>query len=389
MVVLRSRKVTTPPTTTSKRSRTRRASPHGKSKTAVAVRSTRSKTPSPRTREATSPPRARVTRSRAEAISHAKGADWVYTPQEVNDASITYANALNAAPLTPVVKAILDQAPKSSGGKFVAAPYIFIDRDFIHYEDKSKRYTMYPMVYPIKPPSGKKYSLEADEDNMKVLLEVVALSVHSILYNAGMGHRHKRFAGMLGIQIGVSVGQHYIAYIYDNGKFSFFDSGDPKQCDKQQETNNTYIILMEALRLTVPSTTTITPICNTGVFETAAGVSEDVFNYIGQNIFCHSWSLWFLYQSLVLGKTMSQIDEMAGTGIHADRDNLWLIKRFVYTTIIPLARQTSLYRKETFKPFTFYIDDPDYRSGKFVSVKSRATKNRIVLPIPELPVHTA
>ena len=307
-------------------------------------------------------------------------------PQDVNEASIVYARALNADPLTPVVKAILDKAPKRRGGKFVAAPYIFIDRDFIHYEDKSEGYKMYRMRYPIDPPSGKKYSLEADEENMRVLIEVIALSVHSILYNTGMGTRYKRFAGMLGIQIGVSVGQHYVSYIYDNGKLSFFDSGDPKQCDLQRETNNTYIILMEALRLTLPATKNIVPTCNTGVFETAAGVSEDVFNYIGQNIFCHSWSLWFLYQSLVLGKTMSQIDEMAGSGIHADRDNLWLIKRFVYETIIPLAGLTSLYNEASFKPFTFYIHDPDYKSGDFVSVRRRDTKNKVVMPIPDLPV---
>lgn len=374
MVTLRSRTVTATPAPSRTRASTRRSTRK--------VASPKPKSPSPRTRRV-SPPRTRMTRSRAKAISQTKGADWVYPPPVVNNASIVYADALNATSLTMVVQSILNKAPKGRAKtKFVAAPYIFVDRDVIHYEDKDDGYKMVRMDYGVPPPKGKKYSLEADEENMDVLLNVIAPSVHSILYSAGLGARNKtRFAGVLGIQIGVSVGQHYVAYVYDNGKFAFFDSGDPKQCDEQRHSNNTYIILVEAIRLTVNKWNDDTT-CNTGVFETAAGVSEDVFNYIGQNIFCHSWSLWFLYQFIVLKKPMSQIDEMAGTGIHADRDNLWRIKRFVYDTIIPLAGLNRLYRDPAFLPFTYYIHDSDYRSGDFVSVSRRAAKNITVLPIP-------
>lgn len=362
-----------------KRSSTRRVS----KRSATPKRKTPSPRSPPRTKKLASPPRTRVTRSRAKAMSMSKHvSESVYTPKAVNDASIFYANALNSSPLTPVIQAILNQMPKSRGGKMVAAPYIFIDREAIHYEVKEKGYVMEPMEYGVPPPKGKGYSLEADEDNMSVLLDIIAPSVHSILYDAKLGTRYKRFAGMLGIQIGVNVGQHYVAYVYDNGKFAFFDSGDPKQCDEQRTTNNTYIVLMEALRLTV--TKAIIPVCNTGVFETAAGVSEDGYNYIGQNIFCHSWSLWFLYQFNVLKKTMAEIDDMAGSGIHADRDNLLRIKRFVYETIIPIAGLTHLYSAPKFQPFIYYINDPEYKSGEFVTFRQRATKNRYVIPIPNL-----
>lgn len=331
-----------------------------------------------------------MTRSRAKAISQADGADWVYPPPIVNQASIVYADALNATSLTMVVQSILNKAPKGRAKtKFVAAPYIFVDRNYIHYEDKDEGYKMFKMEYGVPPPKGTKYSLEADEGNMDILLGVIAPSVHSILYTSGLGRKStSRFAGVLGIQIGVSVGQHYVAYVYDNGKFAFFDSGDPKQCDDQRHSNNTYIILVEAIRLTVDKWKDDTT-CNTGVFETAAGVSEDVFNYIGQNIFCHSWSLWFLYQFIVLKKTMPEIDEMAGTGIHADRDNLWRIKRFVYDTIIPIAGLNRLYRDPAFLPFTYYIHDPDYQSGDFVSVRARNARNTSVLPVPGITIRDA
>ena len=86
---------------------------------------------------------------------------------------------------------------------------------------------------------------------------------------------------------------------------------------------------------------------------------------------------------------MRQIDEMAGTGIHADRNNLWLIKRFVYDTLIPIAGLNRLYQDPAFLPFTYYIHDPDYQSGDFVSVRARNARNTSVLPVPGITIRDA
>ena len=58
------------------------------------------------------------------------------------------------------------------------------------------------------------------------------------------------------------------------------------------------------------------------------GVSHKMNDYIGQNIFCHTWSMWFFYMFFFEGITMAQIDELAGTGRIKNKNNLLLIKKF-------------------------------------------------------------
>ena len=53
-------------------------------------------------------------------------------------------------------------------------------------------------------------------------------------------------------------------------------------------------------------------VVNSNTFEEARGVSENLFNFVVQNIFCHTWSIWFIYQFIVLNKSMTQINNKAG-----------------------------------------------------------------------------
>ena len=94
-------------------------------------------------------------------------------------------------------------------------------------------------------------------------------------------------------------------------------------------------------------------------FEEAGGVSEDPFNYVAQNIFCHSWSLWFLYQFIVNNKTMKDIDKFAGKGSAKNKNNLILIKTFIYTLLIPKLALDKLLSFGLFDYFRYIIINND------------------------------
>lgn len=40
-------------------------------------------------------------------------------------------------------------------------------------------------------------------------------------------------------------------------------------------------------------------VVNSKTFEEAGGVSENPFNFVAQNIFCHNWSIWFILDLLL------------------------------------------------------------------------------------------
>ena len=304
------------------------------------------------------------------------------TIDEVNEASSLYAKHLNGKGLTPVIQDLLTGNVSRPG--FVAAPYIFFDRDGFDYENKNKKYSLVSSLYYETDAS---YSINLDDvkNSYNELVGTVASSMLFVFEKYGIGTKHKKFAGMLGVKIynieeDEDVGEHYVAYIYDEGKFEFFDSGAPGTCKSQARDNNTYIILNSAFsKIASANGHRLTTSCNTGTFETAAGVSEDEYNYIGQNIFCHSWSLWFLYQRIVLGRTMTEINKMAGKGADADKDNLLRIKSFIYTYMIPKAGLSDLYCDSDFQGFTYYIDNPPASKSK------RTVPRRTVQPIPGLP----
>lgn len=304
------------------------------------------------------------------------------TLDEVNEASDLYAQNLNGQGLTPVIQDLLSGNVSRPG--FIAAPYMFFNRNGFDYESKQKKYELVDSLYA---DTDESYMVDLDnvEESYDELTGRIADSMLFVLEKYGIGTKHKKFAGMMGVKIynmeaNEEVGDHYVAYIYDEGKFEFFDSGAPGNCKAQSEENNTYIILQTVFkRIAAANKHKLTTSCNTATFETAAGISEDEYNYVGQNIFCHSWSLWFLYQRIVLGRSMSDINKMAGKGDDADKDNLLLIKTFIYTYMIPKAGLSLLYCDPKFQGFTYYIDNPPQPKSKRVTVR------RTVQPIPGLP----
>jgi len=304
------------------------------------------------------------------------------TLDEVNEASDLYAQHLNGQGLTPVIQDLLSGNVSRSG--FVAAPYMFFNRNGFDYESKQKKYELVDSLYA---DTDESYMIDLDnvEDSYDELSGRVADSMLFVLEKNGIGTKHNKFAGMMGVKIynmeaNEEVGDHYVAYIYDEGKFEFFDSGAPATCKVQADENNTYIILHSVVkRIAANNKHKLSSSCNTGTFETAAGVSEDEYNYVGQNIFCHSWSLWFLYQRIVLGRSMADINKMAGKGTDADKDNLLLIKTFIYTYMVPKAGLSMLYCEPKFRGFTYYIDNPSQSKSK------RKIVRKTVKPIPGLP----
>lgn len=82
-------------------------------------------------------------------------------------------------------------------------------------------------------------------------------------------------------------------------------------------------------------------------------------DYIDQNIFCHSWSLWFVYQIIIglkSGFTIAQVVGQINNSCGTPRENLMRIKDFV----IWLCEQVLEYKLEA----SFYIIyNPPHLSG--------------------------
>ena len=296
------------------------------------------------------------------------------TMKKVNEASKLYANTLNSRPLTPVVQTILDSANVANKTKFVAAPYVFFDIDGFNYEDENSNYDLVPTtLYNGISEDTIVDLINVTNPEVKNTLETnVASSYQTLLHMYKFGKKHKQFAGLVGIKLHdmenalVEVGAHYVAYIYDNGNFSFFDSGMAGSCKSQSELNNTFIILKTALgNIAKANKVRFTSKCNLGTFETEAGVTEDEYNYVGQNIFCHSWCLWFLYQRMVLNNSMNAIDNMAvaSSQHELDKQNLIRIKSFIISYILPTAGISELYKNKEFHPFFYYIVNPPKVNG--------------------------
>jgi hypothetical protein len=96
-------------------------------------------------------------------------------------------------------------------------------------------------------------------------------------------------------------------------------------------------------------------VVNSKTFEEAGGVSENPFNFVAQNIFCHTWSIWFIYQFIVLNKSITQINNKAWKGPSKNKHNLILIKTFIYNKLINLLKLDKLLSFRLFDYFRFII----------------------------------
>lgn len=244
---------------------------------------------------------------------------------EINEASLVYANALNADLSTYMKNFIASLSPIKRKG-LVLAPYTYFDYNGF---DVDLRNEMIPHSYDgeeaIELYSGSEESRERIALNYKAVLDTYS----------PRWMKARIVIGLIGITMAQDesdkedLSAHYAAYIFRRGAggkpstLNYFDSagwtGDE--------------IYWYAIRGTFPVTDANAK-ANVSIFESGGGVSQSEYTYIGQNIFCHSWALWFWYQLLDQGLSMSEVEQMAGTGSLKNQKNLIRIKTFIYRILI-------------------------------------------------------
>jgi hypothetical protein len=231
-------------------------------------------------------------------------------------ASELYADLLNSTSMTNHMIKLL----RNVDG-ITVVPYCYFHDDRMDYEIKE----------------GKTYTDEITSDDYPVnnvdlsdVGDIVSYVVPIFRSKIPKRRRGNKVCGLIGVPIpnndDPNANQdHYVSYIYYNETLMYFDSA----IDGEYKSNETYNILIAAFN---PKKIVV----NKKTFETACGLSESQHNYVAQNIFCHTWSLWFLYHTLVKDKNMTSINRMAPKtrGDEYDRDTLIKIKQFVYNTLL-------------------------------------------------------
>ncbi len=251
-------------------------------------------------------------------------------------ASELYADILNSSSMSNHISKLL-----KSQSTYRIAPYCYFQPEYIDYEERKKGgfgEDLKNMAYPID---------KIDFNNTQDLVNYLVPTYKKII-----GSRRKNLCGLIGVPIldindpdAEPLGDHYVAYAFDGETLYYFDSA----IDGDYTTTETFQILA----LTFSPKNFIT---NKKTFETAGGVSENPYNYVAQNIFCHSWCLWFLYQFVVSKKTMATIDRFAPKkGKNRDKENLIRIKRFVHDILIPHLEIDVLNKLSLFEAFKFII----------------------------------
>ena len=255
-----------------------------------------------------------------------------------------YADYLNSTSMTNHIINLVGSSAKKK--KIDVAPYCYFQPNIIDYESKKgSKYDNELKAAKYKVPM---IDLTSDDD----LKEYLVPAYKKIL------PKNKSVCGLIGVPIpneeDPEIDQdHYVSYIYNKEEDTlyYFDSA----IDKDYKTNETYKILIFTFE---PKKV----VKNTKTFETAGGVSESPYTYIAQNIFCHSWSLWFLYQIINEDKTIRYINNL-GSAKKSERDleNLIRIKKFVYKKLIPLLELNVLFDFSLFDAFRYIIikDNPE------------------------------
>lgn len=134
---------------------------------------------------------------------------------------------------------------------------------------------------------------------------------------------NKRFnIGIFAIKEG---GDHYLAFILDNALKELwpFDSLETYSLDRSE---NLYNYLYPDYD---KATTKICSGCKKYEPLRSDNISSE--DYVDQNIFCHTWSLWFIYQILQgikESKTMEQLFTLLDNSCGTPRENLLTIKSF-------------------------------------------------------------
>tara|TARA_Y100000996_G_scaffold411877_1_gene396852 strand:+ start:684 stop:1523 length:840 start_codon:yes stop_codon:yes gene_type:complete len=266
-------------------------------------------------------------------------------------ASELYADILNSTSMTNHMMKLL------KGVKNIKiVPYCYFHNDRMDYEEKKGKF------YSNEEPASISYAVE--EVELSDINDIVSYVVPLYRTKIPKNLKNTRLCGMIGVPIPneeePDINQdHYVTYIYENGTLMYFDSA----ITNKYSGDETYNILISVFN---PEKT----IVNKKTFETAGGVSESEYTYIAQNIFCHSWSLWFLYNILVNEKDMSSINRMAprAKGDKYDRATLIKIKTFVFNIL--LDKLNLLYIKDInlFDSFKFIIENNN--PNKYIKIIS-------------------
>ena len=254
--------------------------------------------------------------------------------QPVLMASELYADYLNSMPMSLHIKKLLGKTDVK------IVPYCYFFPDKMDYEK----------------PKGQSYhddllteQYDVDEIDLQDPDDIINHLIPS--YKKHIPKNAKALCGLIGVPIpseDENEQDHYVSFVFKNDTLYYFDSA----IDKDYATTETFIILFNTFK---PKNV----ITNSKTFEEAGGMSEDPFNYIAQNIFCHSWSLWFLYQFIVKGSSMKTIDSFAGKGRDKSKNNLILIKKFIYNELIPKIGLDDLKRFGLFDYFRYIIINND------------------------------
>lgn len=261
-------------------------------------------------------------------------------------ASTIYADYLNNSSMGNHILNVV----KNTSEPISIVPYCYFHREFMDYEPKQG--TKFSNELKYKKYKKEIIDLENDED---IINYVVPLFKKMI-------PKSENICGLIGLPIfndDDSEQDHYVSFVLKKNVLYYFDSA----IDKDFRNTESFKILIYALE---PRTF----VANQLTFEIAGGVSESPFNYIAQNIFCHSWCLWFLYQMLVKKKTMKKINEIGFKGKTADKKNLILIKTFIYNELIPILKMNLIYEFGLFDSFRYIlIDNSPVKSQEIIKVK--------------------
>ena len=265
----------------------------------------------------------------------------------VLQASELYADLLNGSSVSNHIVRLL-------GGKhgMVIAPYAYISSTYVEYETYNKRRRRYnDSLERVNYGSTSTIDLY-DPDDIECYVAPVYKSILPSRFDRGI-------CGLVGVPMGIesdeSPQDHYIAYVYARGVLHYFDSA----IDTDFEENETYRILASVFD---PHTI----VQNKKTFETEGGYSESPYSYIAQNIFCHTWALWFLYVFIVEGKSMRTIDRFAGKGPKGDKVNLIRMKNFIFKTAVRRLKLDVLYDFGLFDAFRYIIEDDDPEKTRLV-----------------------
>ena len=264
-------------------------------------------------------------------------------------ASQLYAETLNSSSISNHIKNVI-----GNDNNYEIIPYCYFHTSFMDYEVKNnKKHNEFND--DLKNIYYKKEDIEINKtSNIKKYLVPV--------YKTQISNTESKYlCGMIGVPIPNHEDEyanqdHYVSFIYEKKTktLNYFDSSITKGYTKTE----TYKILIH----------TFNPkriIVNSSTFEAQGGVSDSEYNYIAQNIFCHTWSLWFIYNFVTKNKSIAQIDQMCSKSKHDDCDkyNLIKIKIFIYEHLLVRLKLEKLYKNKRFNSAFRYIIIDDNQSN--------------------------